>query len=737
MENLTRRGFLSGAAVATIGGLATSGLGLVGCTPSAAPAQSSTEERAAGGGSRTILNPQDDSYDTYTTDYAAIFEPIQIGNLTLRNRIIKSAAGDDTGDKNLKSVTQNTLDYYGKIADGGASLIILPSTLVAHLGFDPRNAGKYAFENPDDGIAAGKVLTDRIHEAGCYIGFLLNGPGTLKESAVDDMTTEAIRGFVKETAECARRLRAAGFDMVEVKASATDGLNAFVSRRSNKREDEYGPQSLENRTRLFVEMIQACKQGAGDDFVVCAHINGIEESDQNLGENDKFITIDEAKEVAKIVEAAGADMIQVRAGTPGKEIHCWGPDGAHAGYHIDGATGFGTQFDYATHFGGMIDGSHSGVGAYIPLVEEIKKVVSVPVGCAGYMDPRTAPDLINGAVADGRVDLVFMNRPLTIDPELPNKLAAGKREEVAPCCRCLHCHDQTMGIPECCRVNATLHHAFTDVMPEGYDLPPTDSTKNVLVVGGGPAGMEAARIAALRGHTVTLCEKSGSLGGLMASAEAYKGKHERIGDLVAYLSHQLELTGVKVVLNQEVDVEYVNSQNPDAVIVATGGKRESRLEGQSESPAVIGFSDIAGGNIGDNVVILGAGAQAIDVAVYLLDQGKRLTIVHEGTRKEVDKEQSAWYQQIIPPHLMAHGVKIWNEATVDGVSNGNLSITTSSGTIVEIPCDTVIECYDMVENTELFDSLSADFEKYAVGDCAKPWNIQQAIFTGNITARAL
>lgn len=756
MAQMTRRGFLSAAALAAMAGAATSASALYGCASQEKPdAQGAGAVDETDAGSETnaepqaeaqaeakepekpAFNAQDASYDTYTTDYAALFEPIQVGSLTLKNRLIKSAAGCDTGDRKLKEITQNTLDYYGRMAKGGASLIILPSTLISHLGFDPRSLGKIVFDDPEEGIPAAKVLTDKIHEYGCYIGYLLNGPGTLVASVQNDITIEEIKQFVADTGECCRRLKEAGFDMVEIKASATDGLNAFVSRRLNQREDEYGPQSLENRTRLFVEMIRAAKEACGEDFTVSAHINGCEENDALLGDNDKFITVEEAKEIAKILVKAGADMIQVRVGTPGKEIGCWGPDGAHAGYGIDGTTGFGTRFDYSSHFGGMLDGAHSGVGSYIPLVEAIKTAVDVPVGCAGYMDPRTAPDLINNAVAEGRVDLVIMNRPLTVDPELPNKLAEGRRDEVAPCCRCLHCHDQTMGIPECCRVNATTQHAYKESMPEGYEPLPADTEKLVMVVGGGPAGMEAARVAAQRGHKVVLYEKAPALGGLVNTAAVFKGDHERLGDLVAYLSRQLELVGVEVNLGREVDADLVKSVAPDAVVVATGGTRASRLKQSGAGPAVIGLDDIAAGEIGDRVVVLGAGAQAVDVTMYLLAQGKTVQMVHEGTRAEVDKEQSAWFQQLIPPQLQAQGVKIWNETTVEGIGNGCLQVATASGVPAEIPCDAVLECYDMEPNAGLADALGSAYEVVSVGDCAVPWNIQQAIFTANIAARAL
>lgn len=732
---LTRRGFLGGAALAAIGVTSGSLVTLSGCSPKQAESASAVDGEPSSGAMPTVseLNPQDESYDSFTTEYSTLFEPIQVGSLTLRNRIVKAAAGSDTGDRKKPEITQNQIDYFTNIAKGGASLIFLATGELGHLGVNPA-ATKIVVENEDDGIEIIKPLADAVHEQGCYIGYQVSTPGMPgTPPIVNDMTKEEIQAFVAKTAECAARVQKAGFDALEIKGATTDTLNGFLSARQNQREDEYGPQSIENRARFFVELIQAVKQACGKDFVVEALINAVEECDNVLGMNDKYLTIEESSAIAKQLEQAGADVIQIRVATNQMEASCWAPDCNHAGYKASGITGLGTQFDYDVHFEGLQDGAHHGAGAFIPLASRVKSSVSVPVGCAGYMDPRTTPDLINNALANGDIDLVYMNRPLTVDPELPNKLQAGKRDEVAPCTRCFHCHDQTLKIPECCRVNATTQHAYTEVMPEGYVPAPAAESKNVMVVGGGPAGMEAARIAAERGHSVTLYEKSGSLGGLVKSAKAFKGSHERLDDLIAYLSKQQELKGVTVVTDTEVDVAFVEEKRPDVVVVATGGARESKLSGQN----VIGIMDAATASIGETVVILGAGAQAIDLAMFLLAQGKSIQIVHEGTQRDVDKEQSAWFQQFIPPHLAAHGVKFWNGSSVNEVTDEGVSITTSAGFEKMLPCDTIVEAYDMAPNVGLADALSGKFEVVSVGDCAVPCNIQQAIYTANIAARAL
>lgn len=734
-QGISRRGFLGGAALAAMGAATAGALSLSGCSPQQSTSRASSAQVEPNGSSSVVneVNPQDETYDSFTTEYSTLFEPIQVGSLTLRNRIVKAAAGSDTGNRNEANVTQNQIDYFSNIAKGGASLILLATGELGHLGVNPA-ATKLAVENEDDGIELLKPLAAAVHEQGSYIGYQVSTPGMPgTPPIVNDITVEEIKAFVAKTAECAARLQAAGFDVLEIKGATTDTLNGFLSARENQREDEYGVQSIENRARFFVEMIEAVKDACGKDFTVAVLINAVEECDNTLGMNDKFLTIEESSVIAQELERAGADMIQIRVATNQMEASCWAPDCNHAGYHADGMTGLGTQFDYRSHFEGLQDGSHHGAGAFIPMASAIKSAVSVPVGCAGYMDPRTTPDIINNALSNGDIDLVFMNRPLTVDPELPNKLQAGKRDEVAPCTRCFHCHDQTLHIPECCRVNATTQHAYTEAMPEGYKPLPATEAKNVMVIGGGPAGMEAARIAAERGHNVTLYEKGGSLGGLVKSAQVFKGSHERLNDLLAYLTKQQELKGVTVVTDTEVDAAFVNEKSPDTVIVATGGSRESKLSGDK----IVDIMDVASASIGERVVILGAGAQAIDLALYLLAQGKSIQIVHEGTQRDVDKEQSAWFQQFIPPHLAAHGVKIWNEATIGSVVDSGISITTPAGHEKTLECDTIVEAYDMVPNTSLADEISGTCEVVSVGDCAVPYNIQQAIYTANIAARAI
>ncbi len=759
---LSRRDFLGAAAftAAGFGSLAVAG-GLAGC---AAPKQDAPKQDAPKGDEPKAaddgvqagaaepapaagegLNPQSD-YTACTTDFKPLFEPLTMGGVTLKNRIVKSPAGSDTWAPEGDALNDNFLDYYENFAKGGASLVFVESSIGKLMGFKPleQTASGWLVSDMTKIPDLMAPVCERIHKHDSLAGFQL-GMGMLNEetTVITDMTPENIQWLKDTIVELAVQLKAAGFDVMELHCAATQILKYFMMARVNKREDEYGAQNLENRTRFLCEVIAGIKEACGQDYPVQVLIDAVEENDAALGNNDGFLTLEESVANAQMLEKAGADSFYLRVSVPGRHIAQFAPDLMFSGYRSEGMTGFGTRADFSQHFGGIVDGEHSGAGMLISACEAYKKGLSkASVSAAGYMDPRTAPDLIVGAVADGKVDYLMITRPLTVDPEMPNKLAAGKRDEIAPCCRCLHCHSK--GGPaeyandgtEYCRVNAVTQRAYTEDIPEGYELLPAETKKKVMVVGGGPAGMEAARIAALRGHDVTLYEKSSSLGGLVNTAHAFKGDHERLGDLVDYLAHQQDVCGVSVVTGTEVTAETVEAESPDVVLVATGGKRETKLSGAGPVK-VAGIADVAGADLGQRVVICGAGLQAVDIALYLLAQGKKVQLVHDQPKELIDKEQSMWVRAFVIPHLYAQGVKIWNNAQVGKVTDEGLSITIATGEQKVLACDTVLECYDMVPNTELADAIGSAAEVKCIGDCEAPCDIAMAIKAGHLAARAI
>ncbi len=679
----------------------------------------------------TEMNPQDPDFTSCDSDLAELFSPIQVGHMTLRNRFAKAAAGSDTMPRGATELSENAIEYYGRFADGGTALIVLEEGTLGSFGFSQFQ--RMALESPEQGIEQAKRLTERVHGSGAYVGMQLGIGNPLEPGDANAYTKEEIDNMIHNFGESAYRLKCAGFDCVEIKGATTDGLNQFCTRRYNQREDEYGPQTEENRVRFFKEIIQEIRSRCGDDFSILVLINAMEENDRDLGKSDKYIKIEESQYLAKTLEAAGADLVQIRVATGGHEANCFATDTNHCVYKAHGATGYGQQFDYSTHWDGLQDGKHQGVGAFIPLAAKIKEVVSVPVGCAGVMDARLAPDMINNAIKDGKVDIVFINRSLTVDPWMPAKLQAGKRDEIAPCTRCFHCHGRPYGEPETCRVNVTTQFAYTPEMPDGYNLVPAETPKKVLVIGGGVAGMEAARVASARGHQVTLLEKAGYLGGMLTYANAIKGDHERLMDLRDYLSKQLELNGVEVITGKEATLDTVKEIAPDTVVVAVGGQRTANYAGSN----VIGMDDFAGATIGDKVVILGGNLQATDMAQYLLAEGKTVSLITDRDEPAVDSEQSYWVRTYVKAHLYSHGVRVYCGAAVQSIGDDNVTLTFGNDKVRTIPADTVIDCEDMVANTALAEELQAAGYEVLCAGCDAPSNIQSAIHAGHMAVRYL
>ena len=373
-------------------------------------------------------------------------------------------------------------------------------------------------------------------------------------------------------------------------------------------------------------------------------------------------------------------------------------------------------------------------------MNEIKSAVSIPCGCVGFIAPDRAPKYFVDALEQGKADFFLMTRPLIADPGYVNKLKENRFDEIRPCSRCMHCHfdfDEQGNFYEHCRVNAAHMRAYHgDVMPEGFEPAPAETPKKVLVIGGGPAGMEAAAVAAKRGHQVTLVEKNGYLGGLLLFANAIKGPHENLANLNTYLKKQLELNGVEIVTGKTADADYVKSAAPDVVVLAAGGVRDTLGLTATAGTAVVPIEDVIRGVEGTEMVVVGGNAQAVDITLYLQAQGKHVTILSPEPADLLGKGQSSWVRTFTNPMIYARGTRVWQNSKVVSVGDGEITFSCETGVDMTIKCDAVIEAMDMLPNTGLLDELDG-LEVYAVGDCTKPFNIAEAIGAGNMTARKI
>lgn len=728
---LSRRGFMTGAGV--VAGAAAS---LLACSKGQADETAGRLDAAP-----EALNPQDYDYRSNSGDVSALFSPWKLGPYEASNRMVKSAAGvfDYPSDPGMPQ-------YYGNFARGGVRVIWVEDVVDMYEHF---STGWKSARQESEAVL--RATVEAVHAEGAFIGYQLASMGTsfsgfdssvagISECAVAaDLTHDEVLAFQADCATAAKYLQEVGFDGVEINAAGNNIGQAFMSRMRNQRGDEFGPQSIENRARFVSGIIEQVKAACGKDFVVQVLVNALEENDESLGDNSLVTTIEESKELAKQFEAAGADALHVRLGPLGMHVCQFASDLYFSGYGIDGTTSYGTQFDFKRHWQGKLVANHSGCGMLLDVAREFKDALSIPVGTVTFMDPAHAPDLFNAAIAEGKADFLLMNRPLTVDPEYVNKLQEGRIDEIMPCCRCLHCHqdfDRSGEYSYACRVNPCQTRAYTDAMPEGYDPLPVEAPKKVMVVGAGPAGMEAARIAAQRGHDVTLYEKSSAVGGQLEFARLVKGPHENLGDLRDYYARQLELKGVKVVADTEVDAALIASEAPEVVVLACGGKRDTLGLQASGATKVIPVEDVMATDLGHDVTVVGANVMAVDVTMYLQAQGKNVTLVFPDTIDQLGKGHSNWVKTFTKPMIFARGTRAWPQARITAVGEGEITISGETGVDVTVPCDTVIEALDRLPNTELVDGLDG-IQTYAVGDCSDPWNIKEAITSANLVARKI
>ena len=639
------------------------------------------------------------------SQFRKLFEPGKIGQMTVKNRIVMAPMGTNYSSSR-GYISQRTIDYYEERARGGVGLLLIEGMAVDSRG--RRRFTELSLAN-DTYLPGLRRLVAAVHRHGARIAPQLLHRGQQARSlgmgqqpvspspfsitggeTPHELTTDEIAENVGRFAAAARRAKEAGCDGVELHAAHIYLISQFLSPAANQRTDRYGG-SLENRARFFMEIIRAIRETVGPDYPVWCRITAREYGLEN------GISLDETKQVVRMAEAAGIDAINVSI----------------FGYGI---------FDAVS----LPDAP----GAELPLAKEIKSVVSVPVIAVGWLTPAIG----ERALEEGAADFICIGRRLLADPEFAGKAASGRIEDIRPCIGCRQCMQSTAFYhePVHCTVNASLGRERL------YRIKPAGRKKKVLVIGGGPAGLEAARVAALRGHRVVLFEKNNSLGGMLNLAALPPFK-EPLAELSRYLAVQLNRAGVDIRLGTEATVKLVTQNRPDAVIVADGAvPAVPRIPG-IQRPNVVTAADVLAGRTpaGKNVVVIGGGMVGCETGHFLAIRGHTVNIVEMLESLASDMNVIAVRQRLLNG-LAENEVRQYAGVTCEEITDNCLTITTPEGKRERIPADTVVIAAGFNPRTGLFRSLRGMVpELYHIGDSAQPAGILEAIGSGLSTGHSL
>ena len=683
------------------------------------------------------------------TKFKKLTEPGQIGRLRIKNRMVKPGQSVHFSSKE-GYVTDRNLAHYEVIAQGGVGLIIVE---MAVIDFPTGYTSEGDLRIDDDKFIPGlSDLTKVIHDNGAAAFLQLNhcGPsqppiqGAQPRSSSSlskdelpgatyaptlELTIPEIEDLVDKFAKGAGRAQKAGFDGVEVHAAHCYLLNSFLSAVWNKRQDRYGG-SLENRARFACEIIRTIKERVGQDFPVGIRLNGAE-----YGAEDAS-TPQEVQTMCQMMQESGADYIHVS---------CWG----YGPYYNTALMPEQIFYPKAPKpLGEGLDSSRKGAGGLTLLAAGVKKAVSIPVITVGRLDPVLAEKVLR----QGRADFVALGRVLIADPKIAQKLMAGKAEDVAPCTACMMCVDNYhRGNAAVCRVNAAYGKE------REYVIKPVEKKKRVMIVGGGPAGMEAARVAALRGHEVMLYDKEPKLGGSMPLVALVKGLDvEDFTKLTRYFKIQIRKLGVKIRLGKEVDEALIKGIRPDVVILATGGIPAAPEIPGSNLPIVVSQSrlhrmvkaylSIFGPRflrwltnfylpVGKKVIIIGGGIQGVELAEFLLKRGRKVTITETSDAVEWGAELAGPTKERLLAWLAEQGCTLLSGVKYEEITAKGLTLTTKEGERQNIEADAILPALRLRPNTDLFQSLKGKApEIYLIGDAMEPHLILEAISDGFRTA---
>lgn len=652
--------------------------------------------------------------------YSKLFSPIKIGSITIKNRFAMAPMGplglaDANGGWN-----QRGIDYYVERAKGGTGLIITGVTFFDQVveKQDPTTVPNPLYK-PVNFVKTSREMTERIHAYGSKIFLQLSGgfgrvtiptnvgdippiaPSAIPHRWLDKtcraITVDEIHAIVKQFGEAAFHAKRAGFDGVQIHAVHEGYLiDQFAISMFNQRTDEYGG-SLENRLRFAKEIVEEIKKTCGDDFPVTLRFSLKSMiKDWRVGAlpgedfEEKGRDTEEGLKAAKLLESYGYDALDTDVGT----YDAW----------------------WWNH-----PPMYQKKGLYIEYCKMVKEVVDIPVFCAGRMDN---PDMALEAIENGECDVIDLGRPLLADPDYCNKLRCGKITQIRPC---ISCHEGCMGrVASYSLLNCAVNPQAARERVNAYE--PILKKKKVLIVGGGVAGCEAARVLAIRGHQPVVYEKGSRLGGNLIPGGAPDFKEDDIA-LADWYTNELNRLGVHVHLNTELNEEEIKAMDYDTVILATGSKPKVFSLGDDSHTYTAEQVLLKQKDAGKKTVVVGGGLVGCETALWLAQNGIHVTIVEALDKvMAVNGPLCAANKEMLEALLPFNGVEIITGAKVTEFANGEVKVDTKEGSKT-IMSDSVILSVGYKEENTLYNNLQFDIpDLYLLGDAKKVSNIMYAIW---------
>ncbi len=642
-----------------------------------------------------------------------LFEPGKIGRLSLKNRIVMAPMGIGGLVEPDGRLSQRGIDYYVARAKGGTGLIITSCAYVDREIEQPPEALLLTVDS-DKCVASLNELANAVHDYKAKIALQLTAgfgcvatPMQLRKSGAvapsplpcfydpsvtaRELTTQEVERLVQAFEFSAKILSSAGIDAIELHGHGGHLFDQFLTPLWNKRTDKYGG-DLDGRLRFVLEVIEALRRGAGADFPIIYRY-GL--THYLAGGRE----VEEGLEIARRLEAVGVDALDIDAGS--QETRYW---------YLPPIT--------------------QPPGCWVDLAEMVKKVVKIPVVVAGKLGD---PELADRVLQEGKADFIALGRPLLADPEWPNKVKAGRLEDVRPC---LGCHEGCLKrIYDSKYISCAVNPATG--MEREFTIRPAEKKESVLVVGGGPSGMEAARVAVLRGHKVVLWEKGDALGGNLIPASVPDFKQD-YGSLINYLSTQIKKLGVTIEFRKEATPDLIQEMKPEVVFIATGGTPIiPEIPGIDKSKVVTCVDLLLGKReVGESAVVVGGGLVGSETALYLAQKGKKVTIVE--ILDSIARDIFSVNRMHLLKLLTEANVEILTDTRVLEITDGGIAIADKYGKRSIREADTVVLAVGLKPDRKLLETLKDKLpEVYAIGDCVEPRKVINAIWGGFRTARLI